>query len=265
MATLAPNSKIKYKWLQKEINLPKVISRGSKHKIVKPIQEWLCYHGFKTGVDQDFGPATQKLVKKFQEASQLPVTGNVDKATFQALITPLLEVLTPIADEFQSFGEAVKAYSIKHLDLHPVEIGGQNMGPWVRLYMQGYEGKDFPWCAGFVSFVMRQVADFTDFAKPLKGSWSCDSLAAQGREAGIFVSEQDIQNEKISSDDLDPVSIFLCRRSSTDWTHTGFAINFDEEVFDTIEGNTNDEGYREGYEACQRVRAYKKKDFLKLV
>jgi len=44
----------------------------------------------------------------------------------------------------------------------------------------------------------------------------------------------------------------------------GFATKFDDEVFDTIEGNTNDEGHREGYEACQRVRAYKKKDFLKL-
>ena len=78
MAILTPSSEIKYKWLQKEVNLPKIISRGSKHKIVKPIQEWLCYHGFRTGVDQDFGPATQKLIKKFQETSQLPVTGNVD-------------------------------------------------------------------------------------------------------------------------------------------------------------------------------------------
>ena len=56
MATLTPRSEIKYQWLQKEINLPKIISRGSKHKIVKPIQEWLCFHGFKTGVDQDFNP-----------------------------------------------------------------------------------------------------------------------------------------------------------------------------------------------------------------
>jgi len=130
--------------------------------------------------------------------------------------------------------------------------------------MQGYEGKDFPWCAGFVSFVMRQVEDITGFSKPVKGSWSCDSLAAQGREAGIFVSEQDIKQDRILRDDLDPVCIFLCRRTSTDWTHTGFAIKLDEEVFDTIEGNTNDEGHREGYEACQRVRAYKKKDFIKL-
>ncbi len=143
MATLTPSSEIKYKWLQKEINLPKIISRGSKHKIVKPIQEWLCYHGFKTGVDQDFGPATQKLIKKFQEASQLPVTGNVDDATFQTFDTPLLKVLTPIDGDFQSFGETVEAYAIKHLDLHPVEIGGQNMGPGVGLTCRVMKGKIF--------------------------------------------------------------------------------------------------------------------------
>jgi hypothetical protein len=65
MDTLTPGPKSRYRWVQKEVNLPKIISRGSRHKIVKPIQEWLCYHGFKTGVDQDFGPATQKLVERF--------------------------------------------------------------------------------------------------------------------------------------------------------------------------------------------------------
>jgi hypothetical protein len=35
-----------------------------------------------------------------------------------------------------------------------------------------------------------------------------------------------------------------------------------EEVFETIEGNTNDEGSREGYEVCHRVRGYGSKDFI---
>jgi len=33
-------------------------------------------------------------------------------------------------------------------------------------------------------------------------------------------------------------------------------------VFQTIEGNTNDDGSREGYEGCQRVRGYASKDFI---
>jgi hypothetical protein len=33
-------------------------------------------------------------------------------------------------------------------------------------------------------------------------------------------------------------------------------------VFETIEGNTNDDGSREGYEVCRRFRSYQKTDFI---
>jgi peptidoglycan hydrolase-like protein with peptidoglycan-binding domain len=36
------------------------------------------------------------------------------------------------------------------------------------------------------------------------------------------------------------------------------------ETFRTIEGNTNDDGVREGYEVCARTRNYKKRDFVAL-
>jgi len=68
----------------------------------------------------------------------------------------------------------------------------------------------------------------------------------------------------LNIDEIQTGSIFLCRRSSTDWTHTGIVTYFEQELFDTIEGNTNDEGHVEGYEACRRVRAYKEKDFISI-
>jgi hypothetical protein len=61
-----------------------------------------------------------------------------------------------------------------------------------------------------------------------------------------------------------PGSIFLDRRTSTDWTHTGLVIAFHDNVFETIEGNTNDSGGREGYEVCKRTRGYARKDFIKI-
>ena len=36
-------------------------------------------------------------------------------------------------------------------------------------------------------------------------------------------------------------------------------------TFATIEGNTNDEGSREGYEVCRRVRGRGSKDFIRLI
>jgi hypothetical protein len=54
------------------------------------------------------------------------------------------------------------------------------------------------------------------------------------------------------------------RRTATDWTHTGLVTASAAEVFDTIEGNTNDDGNREGFEVCSRSRGYQDKDFIRL-
>ena len=86
----------------------------------------------------------------------MAATGEVNDETYALMVTPILRAMTPIKRRFSSFSGAVLAYAKKHLRLHPVEIGGQNKGPWVRLYMNGHEGYDFPWCAGFVTFVMKQ-------------------------------------------------------------------------------------------------------------
>ena len=62
------------------------------------------------------------------------------------------------------------------------------------------------------------------------------------------------------------VEVHTCsvRRTSTDWTHTGLVTAFGDELFHTVEGNTNDEGSREGYEVCARMRGYGSKDFIML-
>jgi hypothetical protein len=59
-----------------------------------------------------------------------------------------------------------------------------------------------------------------------------------------------------------PGSIFLNRRVGGDWVHTGIVTGAAADTFETIEGNTNDAGDREGYEVCRRVRGYGNKDFI---
>jgi hypothetical protein len=61
---------------------------------------------------------------------------------------------------------------------------------------------------------------------------------------------------------IPPGSIFLARATPSDWTHTGIVVESASESFETIEGNTNDDGCREGYEVCQRTRGYGSKDFV---
>lgn len=45
------------------------------------------------------------------------------------------------------------------------------------------------------------------------------------------------------------------KKGKADWTgHAGIVVDFGEDWFTAVEGNTNDEGKREGYEICKRTR-----------
>jgi hypothetical protein len=167
-------------------------------------------------------------------------------------------VLEPVSAGNRSLGSLVVARARQHLKQHPREVGGQNMGPWVRLYTGGRQGPDWPWCAAFVSFILKQACRDKGVRPPIQTSVSCDTLAANARAKGIFLSERDLQQPS----QVGAGSVFLNRRTPTDWTHTGIAVKAAKDVFVTIEGNTNDDGHREGYEVCERVRGYARKDFI---
>jgi hypothetical protein len=194
----------------------------------------------------------------------LKVDGVVGRKTWNALLAPLRKVLLPLPAGRRTFAGLTLAYAKRHLAQHPLEIGGQNGGPWVRLYTEGHEGTDWPWCAAFVTFLMKQAAQTLGVPMPIPGSVSCDSLAAQAREAGRFVRDADLRNGTATIGKMPTASIFLVRRTATDWTHAGLVTAFDQDLFRTIEGNTNDEGSREGYEVCARLRGYEDKDFIRL-
>ena len=234
------------------------LKQRHKGKRVKLVQEWLCIHGLHLVIDGDFGPATEYAVRRFQEKKKIGVSGIVGEETFNLLVEPMAKALALIEPGARTPGQLLVAYARQHLQQHPVEIGGQNKGPWVRLYMDGNEGPAWPWCAGFVSFLLKQAYRSLGKPLPVQATFSCDILAAQGKEKRLFLDEREIQ----SKNQVKPGSIFLNRRTSTDWVHTGIVIRAGEDVFHTIEGNTNDEGSREGYEVCQRFRGYDKKDFI---
>jgi CHAP domain len=195
-------------------------------------------------------------VTLFEESVGLDPTGEVDEATFSRLVQPTVTVLEQRLTASLSVEPAVLDYAAAHLDVHSLEVGGQNKGPWVRLYMGGHEGTPWPWCAGFVTFVLSQAVESLNATMPIAGSVSCDTLAAQAREAGLLLPEEEAQGS------LRPGSIFLIRRTATDWTHTGFVTDVHDGVFDTIEGNTNDDGSREGFEVCARSRGLASTDFI---
>ena len=240
-------------------NLPYAIAMGVVGKKVRLIQGLLCLHGFCTPVDGRFHFGTDRAVRLFQESKGLTVDGIIRRITYTELLQPLIRAVKPIQPNGRSMSEMVIAYAEQHLMEHPREVGGQNKGPWVILYMNGNEGAAWPWCAGFVSFILKQACRSLNRKLPVKPSFSCDLLAISAKEKGLFAGETEVRN---GNREVNPGSFFLLRRTPTDWVHTGIVVDVQSNYFHTIEGNTNDEGSYEGYEVCRRSRGYKNKDFI---
>lgn len=244
------------------------LQRGANGKEVRLVQEWLSLNGVQVRADGDYGPATEASIRKFQTKAKLQPTGIVDEFTLRALIAPLSRVCKPLTTTAETFSQRVVAAARNHLREHPREIGGQNRGPWVRLYTKGKEGPAYPWCAAFVSYLLTQAAESMrpNPEMPIKGSLSCDELASQAKAIDKFVSEGELRSGKNSRTELVPGTIFLVRnhKNPNDWMHTGIVTGVMNDYFESIEGNTNDDGDREGHEVCRRLRGFSHMDFILL-
>ncbi|MEP6491870.1 MAG: peptidoglycan-binding domain-containing protein [bacterium] len=239
----------------KEAKLTAPLAVGASGAAVRRVQEWLTLGRLGVVIDGVFGPATDTAIRTVQQQKALTVNGIVDDVTYGVLTTPIAAALAPM-DASDSFGSDVVRVAEQHVAQHPREIGGENRGPWVRLYMNGEEGSDFPWCAGFACFAMKQAA--AGRALPFTPSLACDEIGKSAKERGLFR-----EGSTISPAEIRPGSFFLVRRANAPgWHHTGIVVSADGQSITTLEGNTNDDGSREGYEAIKRVRRLAAVDYV---
>jgi hypothetical protein len=216
-------------------SVPEGLTRGATGDGVRHLQEWLTHHGYALKVDGDFGPATERALFAFSGRK------DVSPQVARDLVAPMQRAL----DARGSLLNIARAY----LAEHPREVGGQNRGPWVRLFTGGLDGPAFAWCGYFVRFLLRQAQH------PLawRVSPSCDVTAANFSGAGRL------------GDTPESGGLFLVRGAKPrDWTHMGIVDEVGDGWIATMEANTNDEGTREGYEACARTRGVVGLDFVRL-
>lgn len=243
-----------------DLVLPGPVGPASAGQPVRLVQGWLTLNGFPVVVDGEFGPASGVAVTAFQADRGLAPTGVVDLATYDALTQPMQRALARLAPRGRTVGELAVAYGRKHVAAEAREVGGQNRGPWVRLYTGGLEGEPFPWCAGFATFCLRQAAATLGAPSPVPATLACGEIASAGRERGRFVASP----SRARRGRLPAGTVFL-RRDATgalEYAHCGVVVEADTDTFTSIEGNTNDDGSAEGYEVCARTRGYGGIDFV---
>ena len=256
-----------------ELDFPGEVARGRRDaaggRDVQRVQEWLTIAGSKTAVDGDFGPATESAVRDFQRRHGLDATGKVGAGTWTALTTSMGVALAPVpVTSGDTIHDVVLAVARAHLAVHPVELivrGARNAGPWVRLYMHDREGDHQPWGAGFVCHVIAQAAHAMGAdGPPVARRVGVDDLVADAKRDGRFLDGEELSGKTLRAAAIPCGALFVVRRSRFDWTHVGIVTAAGREAFATIEGNTNDDGAREGYEVCARSRAFAGKDFIVL-
>jgi peptidoglycan hydrolase-like protein with peptidoglycan-binding domain len=245
----------------KDLAFPGTLREKASGESVRLVQGWLSLHGFNVVVDGGFGPATTQALRAFQAKRGLPTTGTVNEATYAALVAPMVAALAPIPKK-KTLGDLVLAYASQHLRQHPREVGGQNKGPWVRLFTDGSEGDRYPWCAGFATFCVKQACETLGVPLPMQRTLSCDVISTSSGHR--FLKGSGRVPGKIT-----PGSIFVqqatgAERQKYKYRHTGIIASAGPDTMQTIEGNTNDDGSAEGYEVCARTRGYTNMDFIVL-
>lgn len=237
-----------------------VLRQGSKAPAVKLLQEWLSLNGRGTAIDGDFGPATGAALRAMFAIGPGSFDGSVAEREWTVLLNPMARALS---NGFNvDYRVAVRSIAAMHLAAKAREVGGPNAGPWVRLYMDGMEGPDAKWCAGFDTFVLEQANHEVGSTRRPKRTFSCDVLANNAKAAGTFIAGAGVKKPK----GLLPGDLFVVRGTKEgDWIHTGIATEVHEDHVGTIEGNSNDDGSPDGYMVVKRSRGYGRLDFIQIV
>ena len=255
--------------LQLGMGLGRRSSAANKAKVRK-VQEWLSFHGPVMVVDGEYGDATALAVEEFQRRHSLPETGEVDEESWALLTAPMRAALDTSAEigpgARASLAEQAALVAQAHVTQNPREIGGNNRGPWVRLYMDGgqsADGTSHAWCAGFACFIVAQAARDLGMAPPFKRRILVADLARDAKADGRFI-DGETMGEGAARAARTPVGGLFVRRSGQSWNHTGLVTSVSDGVFGTIEGNTTGQD-RDGDSVKRSRHSYRNYDFIRLV
>ena len=140
--------------------------------------------------------------------------------------------------------ERIIADAIQTIGVH--EIGRSNSGPEVNQYLKfvGLSPGN-PWCCAYVVYRVYKAAHEIGVDVGFKITGSCQVLYLWAKAKKL------VHTVPVAGD------VFLQWHSKLDrYAHAGFvrSISPTGKSFVTVEGNSNDDGSRDGYEVCSNTR-----------
>ena len=147
------------------------------------------------------------------------------------------------------------------------EQGGDNRGQMVEHFLRSVHlPPGQPWCAAFVHHVGHS-AHYDHVTRrstwPLPATGSCEALARAARANGVLRDEPYVGDV-----------FLLYSRARARFIHTGIVVGVLDEhrVHDrdvhacvTVEGNTNDDGSRNGHTTLRKLRTFREADGHKFI
>lgn len=237
------------------MNYPgRVIKKGeTDKKIIAAIQKRLEALGIDKfeGVGL-YGPKTERAVKTFQarftdvHGNSLVIDGKVGSITWEVLFG---ENKVPVTDAPRTKGLTAV------LEVAGSEVGameqppGSNWGPKVKDYLVT-TGINFPaaWCAAFVYWCFDKAAENGGKKNPVYKTAGV-LMHWNKTDAKKILAKEAIQNPSL----VKPGHIFIMN-FGRGMGHTGLVESVNGGFINVIEGNTNNNGSREGIGVFRRVR-----------
>lgn len=234
---------------------PGLLKMGSRGPAVEMLQRRLLDLGMRElgAADQDFGQKTDWAVRLFQaravdEAGDpLTIDGVVGRKTWIALFgaqsAPAeAPAARPVAGSMSAAALAIASGEIGVREVPP----GSNRGPEVDQYLDSVSSslRGQPWCMAFVYWCYGQAATQAGSVNPMPKS---ASVLRSWEMARDMTGPRIATAREVAGDPslVVPGMIFYIDTGGRTG-HTGFVADVVGSTLVTIEGNTNDDGSREG-------------------
>jgi CHAP domain/Putative peptidoglycan binding domain len=236
-----------------------VVERGEPdHRLVTALQRRLGQRGCPVPqIDGSFGPRTQAAVKLFQarfpdpSGAPLVVDGKVGPLTWATLFGPgSVPTVAAARDALlaAALGVAVGEIGVRE------EPPGSNRGPRVDGYLRAV-GLDptqgsFAWCAAFAYWCFARAAE--ELGRPNPVIRTAGVLEHWRRAGAAGIRRLPAAEATEDPGRVHPGMLFVLDTGGGTG-HTGFVERVEGGRLITVEGNTNDDGSREGVGVFRRT------------